>query len=290
MSKIAILLLFFSLLPARGQGLRIGFWNVENLMDTINCRGTNDGEFTPEGSAHWTAAKYEAKVAQLRHFIALLKPDILGLGEVENREVLEDITRGTDYKIVHYEGPDYRGIEVALIYRDTLTLLSSEPIPASTARRTRELLRAEFGLGSNSLVLYVAHLPSRRGNDPRNEVARGQIGTQIDSLCLTELPKAVVVMGDMNSNPLALNSVYNASLAPYKRGLGSYAYGDVWQMYDQILLGGAVAAGVEAQVFAPDELITTKGRYKGYPRKGHPSDHFPVYVDLVFGGAGGRGR
>ena len=109
----------------------IGFYNLENLFDTYHDEGKNDYEFLPDGANQWTEAKYQKKLANMAHVIAAMKEDngrwhtVLGVSEIENRHVLEDLVAEPEiaeanYQIVHYDGPDQRGVDVALLYKPEL--------------------------------------------------------------------------------------------------------------------------------------------------------------------------
>ena len=140
---LAILLTAITCLDAQKtkQNYVIGFYNLENLFDTYDDPVKNDAEFLPDGANRWTEAKYRKKLSNMAHVIAEMAKSnkrfhtILGVSEIENRLVLEDLVcepeiASANYQIVHYESPDRRGVDVALLYRpDQFTLLDSESIP-----------------------------------------------------------------------------------------------------------------------------------------------------------------
>lgn len=262
---------------AQWKQCRVAFWNLENLFDTINAPAVADNEFTPTGQYRWTGDKYRAKTTRIRATIEMLNPVVMGLCEVENSDVIADILPPA-YGYVHYDSPDIRGIDVALIYdQRRVDVLSSEPVRAVGARSTRDLLRVDMVVDGLPLTVVVAHLPSRRGNDPRASLQREAISRQLDSLSRTA--HNIVICGDFNRNPSKdlLPLLYNTSSAAYRSGRGSYAYRDVWQMYDQIFVSNHLRT--EVNIFT-EGLIQRSGRFKGYPAKGAPSDHLPVFVDL----------
>ena len=131
-----------------GKSYVIGFYNLENLFDTYHDEGKNDYEYLPDGANQWTEAKYQKKLSNMAQVIAAMKQDngawhtILGVSEIENRHVLEDLVADpqiaeANYQIVHYDGPDTRGVDVALFYKpDQFTYLDSESIPFDFNSRT----------------------------------------------------------------------------------------------------------------------------------------------------------
>lgn len=269
----------FMTVAPQNKTFRAAFWNLENLFDTINAPAAADNEFTPQGVRKWTSAKYANKTETIRQVIAALNADLLGVCEVENREVVEDILlQGYDY--IHFDSPDIRGIDVALLYKsDKATIESTYTIKALGSQPTRDILVANMITEGKPLRIIVAHLPSKRSKNAKTQAQRQQIIAQIDSL--TRDVENVIVCGDFNQNPTAeiMPALYNATAEAYRQGKGSYAYGDVWHMYDQILVSNPLRC--DASVFVRAQMVQQSGRFKGYPAKSSPSDHFPVYIDFV---------
>ena len=191
---ILIVLSFLFLLPAAyGQkklnGYVVGFYNLENLFDTFHDDGKNDYQYLPDGSNQWTEVKYEKKLHNMATVIKAMAKDngkyhtILGVSEIENRHVLEDLVSqpeiaDANYQIVHYDGPDRRGVDVGLLYKpDQFKVLESRSIPFTfdseikfdmtpeeqEAFRTRDILMVRGMLGGEMFAFYVCHLPSRLG-------------------------------------------------------------------------------------------------------------------------------
>ena len=289
---------------ARQGRITVGFYNLENLFDTINEPGKSDGEFTPQGSRKWDTRKYNGKLDALAGAISLFAPDILGVCEAENIGVLDDMAvreaiAAYGYAAVHYDSPDPRGADVALLYRaDRVEILSSEPLPAPEGKATRDILRVEAFYEGLAFSIYVVHLPSRRGNDPAAARQRRRMVETLDKLCLAETQadpeRCVVVCGDFNDNPDSrllrgsMGTMRNASAAPFRQGKGSYAWRDVWQMYDQIFVSLNMTSGQglwrmdgDAEVVGDPALLQRSGRFAAYPAKGKISDHLPVVVKFV---------
>ncbi len=219
----------------------IGFYNLENLFDTYHDEGKNDYEYLPDGANQWTEAKYQKKLANMAHVIAAMKADngvwhtVLGVSEIENRHVLEDLVSepeiaAANFQIVHYDGPDRRGVDVGLLYDPAkMKLVESESIPFTFAGsviqfdltpeeqanfRTRDVLMVHGIIGGEHFAFYVCHLPSRLGGKGQDLRARG--GEIIYNHSVEMMKKypgiKCVVMGDMNDNPT------DDSMALYLRG------------------------------------------------------------------------
>lgn len=208
----------------------VGFYNVENLFDTVDDPATSDEEFLPDGRNHWTQDKYETKLHNIASVIAAIKEEtgvfhtVLGLAEVENAGVLENLVSepeiaGAGYSFVHHDSPDRRGIDVALLYRpDQFQVLDSEVIPFSfdgtavevslsdeekESFRTRDILMVRGLLDGEQFAFYVAHLPSRvggKGGDLRSLGAE-TIYNHSRQLMRDYPGIKIAVMGDMNDNP-----------------------------------------------------------------------------------------
>ena len=259
----------------------IGFYNLENLFGTFDDPAKNDEEFLPEGKNKWTDAKYQKKLHNMASVIGTMASEngafhtILGVSEIENRLVLEDLVSQPEiaranYQIVHYDSPDARGVDVGLLYRpDQFTYLDSESIPFTfdsdiefsmsedlqDAFKTRDILMVHGRIDGEDFAIYVAHLPSRiggKGGDLRSRGAEIIYSHAMDMM--EKYPGIkVVVMGDMNDNPTDTSmSVYlhgkeNPSevgrqdfFSPFfsmlKKGYGSIAYRGEWSIYDIIMV------------------------------------------------------
>ena len=212
-----------------GKSYVIGFYNLENLFDTVHDDGKNDYEYLPDGANQWTETKYQKKLSNMAQVIAAMKQDngawhtVLGVSEIENRHVLEDLVIQPDiadanFQIVHYDGPDRRGVDVGLLYRPELfTVLESKSIPFTfdsdldfgmtkeeqDAFRTRDLLMVRGMLGGEMFAFFVAHLPSRLGEKSGALRSRGGQMMYEESVRLMKAYPGIkiVAMGDMNDNP-----------------------------------------------------------------------------------------
>lgn len=320
------------------QIFTIAFYNVENLFDTKDDPHTFDDDRTPAGKDRWTQDIYDKKLDNMAQAISRVgysktgsAPVLLGLCEVENREVLEDlISRPSilqeDYGIVHFDSPDQRGIDVALLYNKKLFLpdnAQARPLyiydseNASKRVYTRDQLVVTGSLAGERIHIVVNHWPSRSGGTKKSNyrrLAAARLNRQItDSLLLLNPYAKIINMGDFNDDPrdesikkiletsnnkenVALKQFYNPMEDLHKKGLGTSAYRDGWNLFDQVLLSRAFLEKdystlrfYNAGIFNDRFLITRTGQYRGYPFRsmgqngftGGYSDHFPVFVYLI---------
>lgn len=314
----------------------IGFYNFENLFDTLDTPQKYDEDFTPEGSYRYNTKIYLEKLGNLAQIVSEIGTDItpdgaaiLGVAEVENRKVLEDfaqqpLVRDRNYQVVHYESPDERGIDVALLYQPKyFKVLSSHnyevEIFDSNGERdyTRDVLRVSGLLDGEEVHVMVNHWPSRSGGEARSQplrVAAAKVAKSIaDSLRQANPNAKILIMGDLNDDPsnvsveevlqakdkesrVRTGDMFNPMYEYYKKGIGTLAYRDAWNLFDQIILSKGLldkqVGGCQyykAQIINKPYLYQKTGQYKGYPYRtfagstylGGYSDHFPVCVYLV---------
>jgi endonuclease/exonuclease/phosphatase family metal-dependent hydrolase len=310
----------------------VGFYNVENLFDTVNAEGVEDEEFTPDGPNNWTQKRYKKKLGDLAEVIGDLGtektphgPAVLGLAEVENRRVLEDLVEtepiaDRNYRIVHHQSPDERGIDVALLYRpDYFKLKDSASFKVDLPEndKTRDQLLVSGKLAGERLHFMVAHWPSRSGGQAQSQpkrVAAAEVARKVvDSIQSAEENAKIIYMGDLNDDPInkSVQKVLKAKGSPedlsedaffnpmrkfYEKGIGTLAWRDNWNLFDQILVSHPLTEDdmskfryYEAGVYDPSYLKLDEGNFKGYPFRtyvgssyqGGYSDHFPVYTYLI---------
>jgi hypothetical protein len=274
-----LLLLAFHPLFSQKQDYKVacvGFYNFENLFDTIDSPDTNDSEFLPNGTRRWTAEIYQDKLKNLDRVVSELGTDvtpdgvaILGVAEVENRLVLEDFVKqpkiaDRNYQIVHYDSPDERGIDVGLIYQPKyFTVTGSRAIPlllygdGGERNFTRDILYVSGLLDGEPLHVLVNHWPSRRGGEaatrPMRNAAALICKNVKDSLLNLDPNAKVIVMGDLNDDPNSpsvkkvlasaadKNAVknggfYNPMEEFFRQGIGTMAYQDAWSLFDQVII------------------------------------------------------
>lgn len=275
---VAALLLLMSLSASAQktqQNYVIGFYNLENLFDIYDDPVKNDSEFLPEGKNKWTQAKYEKKLHNMAKVIRSMADNnkrwhtILGISEIENRLVIEDLVSqpeiaDANYQIVHYDSPDRRGVDVALLYKpDQFTYLDSESIPFdfnsdidfsdtdTSYFKTRDILMVHGLIAGEHFAFYVAHLPSRIGGKGGNLRGRGGEIIYNHAMMMEEKYPGIkiVAMGDMNDNPtddsmakylhgqerlenVTPTEFFSPYISMLKAGYGSLCYQGVWSIYD----------------------------------------------------------
>jgi Endonuclease/Exonuclease/phosphatase family len=316
----------------------VGFYNIENLYDTLDNPLSDDAQFLPKGEYRYTGERYLYKLGRLAEVISQLgvetTPDgvaILGMCEIENRSVLEDLAKepklvGRNYKIIHYDSPDRRGVDVALIYQPKyFTPISSRPVELvqfekgsdTTRRYTRDILYVCGLLDGDTVHIMVNHWPSRRGGESASKPFRNHAASVCkgisDSILLNNPTAKIIVMGDLNDDPVNESvakimgakrkktqteprEFYNPMWEPYDNGIGTLAYNDAWNLFDQTLLSYGLISPLPSgyfyssvRVFNEPWLTQKDGAFKGYPWRtyvgstfmGGYSDHFPVYITLL---------
>ncbi len=312
----------------------VGFYNIENFYDTLDSPNTDDAEFLPGSAKHWGTERYRLKCQHMAKVIGEMATDVhpdglvcMGFSEIENRSVLEDLiaTPPLDkrhYGIVHHDSPDRRGVDVGFIYNPKYFRVLHERVyhlfdVADTAWRTRDQLVVNGLLDGDNVTFIVNHWPSRRGGEKRSQPKRflaATLGRHIEDSLLAINPDArIIYMGDLNDDPVDpsvrkfLNStgdkseavngkLFNPMFDLYQKGIGSLAYADTWNLFDQIILSPALVSGkggryhyYGARVYNQEYMRQDEGNFKGYPLRtfvgdqfmnGY-SDHFPVFVILV---------
>ncbi|RZT97444.1 hypothetical protein EV201_2114 [Ancylomarina subtilis] len=292
----------------------IGFYNLENLFDTLDDPEKRDDEYTPEGKNKWTESKYKAKLFNMAHAISLIGKEgckegfsILGVCEVENRKVLEDLVAepalvNRKLQIVHYPSPDKRGIDVGLLYNPKrFEVIESKSFRLHAFRNdgdtlfTRDQLLVTGLLDKEKVHVIVNHWPSRSGGEKVSRPSRNKAAQLCRSICdsLTQAdPKAkILVMGDLNDDPfndsvkkhlktkakiskMSPEFMYNPWENILAKGYGTLAYRDTWNLFDQIILSNPLIDKntegykfLTCNIFKKKFMIQQEGRYKGYPKR-----------------------
>lgn len=323
-----VLFLFFLLIPAVSvlaqSRFRVMTYNVENLFDTRNDTLKNDNEFLPEGERKWDSRKYWDKLQKIAKVIAAVGeeqlPDLVALCEVENDSCLTDLTqrsvlRRAGYRYVMTQSRDARGVDVALLYQPArfrpLLVENIDVHPEEIGQKpTRDILHVTGLLqSSDTLDVYVCHMPSRGGGKEETEPFRihtaSMLRTSVDVILKERKLPRVLIMGDFNDYPhdrslsqvlkaqrpaegkgtLSPNDLYNLSdeIKP-----GTYRYQGEWNTLDHLIVTGNMLPA-RGRVFMPEWLLEKDNTYGGYkpfrtyqgPRYlGGYSDHLPVFADL----------
>lgn len=339
-----IVLGFVLFLPAAAQAqdkqyqmVSAAFYNLENLYDTVDDPNKNDEEFLPEGAKRYTEKIFREKLDRLSEVLSKISvektpdgPAFIGVAEVENRFVLEELVKhpllvSRGYRICHYDSPDLRGVDVGMLYNPKYfvpikTHSLHVPLVSESGRsiRTRDILWVEGYLLGEKIHVFVNHWPSRRGGEERSSPLRQKAASVakaiIDSIQGIDPNVKAIVMGDLNDDPLSPSikkvlkatgdtqkvsndGMYNPFEPFYKKGIGTLAWQDSWNLFDQIIFTPAwiQSSTIEgwffskAEVFNRPFLTQKTGNFKGYPLRtfvgneyqGGYSDHFPVIVYLL---------
>lgn len=308
-----VLLLLFSLRVVsqddrKSQPVRLMFYNVENLFDIYDDSLKDDDDFLPDGLMRWNFTRYNKKINSVyKTIVAAGKwspPAIVGLCEVENRKVLEDLIYGTylskyDYGIIHEDSPDERGIDVCLIYRKSFVNIIDFKywIPLSVAKKdffSRSVLYAKCQIQNDTIHLIVNHWPSRRGGVLAGESLRMKISEMIreaaDSInnCFSGFAK-IIIMGDFNCTPddkviqtlikpsgskktQSSLSLVNLAGSRNSNASGTYHYMGTWETLDQIIVSEwflnckkGLSTGLEKfMIFKPEFLLRKDPKYPGF--------------------------
>lgn len=298
--------------------VRVMFYNLENLFDTYDDTLKNDESFLPNGDHHWNNYKYYEKSNNLGRTILAVGGwegvEIVGLCEVENLKVLKDLTqktvlKGTDYKILHQESPDKRGIDVALLYRsDKITIDTVQYIQVflgKDQRPTRDILYATVHTPNDArLHVFVNHWPSRYGgqmqSDPKRKAAAREVRSYVDSILKVEPHANILLMGDFNDEPEneSIHDVLNAqsdstfqdstqlyNLMSHIHGNnGTHKYRGTWGVLDQFMVSKWLYQGKNnlkvidgPLIFRAPFLITKETKYPG-------EKPFRTYIGFKYNG------
>lgn len=291
-----------------GSRLRLAFYNIENFFDIKFDSTRQYNEFTPEGTQRWTLSRYLHKRTNVFKIIMAMgegsPPDLLGFCEVENEDVLSDLILGTplkkfNYRVVHFESGDRRGIDVGLIYRlDHLSLINSKAIvfsdPSDANFVTRDILYVSFEVdAADTLHVFVNHWPSRYGgvlsSDIKRIMAAELLRKHVDSLKHYHRNPKIVLMGDFNDTPedISIKKVLRALspdkvmqdsdlvhlfTKPEELGFeGTIKHMQNWQIFDHIIVSQSLYSSDDGlgfiqgsqRIFAKNFLLTDDDRHLG---------------------------
>jgi endonuclease/exonuclease/phosphatase family metal-dependent hydrolase len=297
--------------------LFVAFWNLENLFDTVNDPNKNDEEFLPNSNLEWTQQRFDKKIYNLSRVIRSMNgnsgPDILGVCEVENKNVLDSMTQkylnDLNYDIVHVESPDKRGIDVALLYRDgkfDITQVTVDTVHLSDGWPTRPVLGVHMqNEYKKDFTVFVNHWPSRSGGEVESEPNRIEaaktLRNAIDKVLRKDPLACIISIGDYNdepgnesiletlkAHPVICDSVksgseintnyevFNLAYKEYAEGNGTLKYKDNWNLLDQVIVSGNVLTGNTITYICDSYTI-----YKPYFLQTHSGKYagtpFPTY-------------
>jgi len=302
--------------PERPARIAVAFYNCENFFDTSRNPTKDDEEFTPTGKYHYGRKIYEQKLRNIATVLQSMEapygPALAGLAEIENKQVLQDLVTQPEiasrhYRFVWFDGPDERGINVALLYDPArCTLLHAQPLAVRLdtlpvtgevpKRTTRDVLYATAILAGDTVQVFVNHWPSRTDGDagsrPRRIAAARVLKHTMNSL-LTRQPIAkIIVMGDFNDNPadssirqvlqanggvdhITADGLFNPFASLYRQGQGTEVYDRNWNLFDQVMVSGGLVNGHSrglrydsAGIYRPDFLTDHHKGREGAPYRG----------------------
>ena len=308
MKTLLLCLLLAANQPA--DSIKVLFWNVENFFDWRNdSTSVSDAEFSSQGARRWTRKRFAAKCNAIAKAILWAGvPDVIGLAEVENARVLKRLLQETalrklDYRIVHFDSPDTRGIDVALLYRASrLELVSAKPCHLyaedSTVLATRDILLAQLRTSAGSEIAFlVNHHPSKysgaAASEPRRRTALMRLKQLADSL-QADGPPRILAMGDMNDTPenplfqLLTPALENRAADLHRQGEGTIKYEGRWELIDMFFASSSARTG-PMRILQIPFLMTRDGAHTGTkplrtysgPRYlGGVSDHCPIQISI----------
>ncbi len=327
MKKILFTGLFAALIVAcfAQKPYKVVFYNFENLFDTLRDPDIHDEEFQPDGLKKWNSAKYEKKLGNLEHVLFDIAaedkdyPVVIGVSEIENRSVMEDVIAQpklapANYRVVHYDSPDARGVDVGFYYRpDVFKLEGSAAIPFRMPGmphfRTRDFVTMWGTIEDEPFFFLVSHWPSRLGGKeasaPKRMAAARQVRAIIDSVQQSNPATKVVVMGDLNDDAtddsiveglgakgrtrdVQPGDMFNPFIPLLKAGYGTLAYRDEWNLFDNIIVSDNLVTAPEGElkiqragdskfyggIFRRPYMIQKEGQYKGYPLRTFVGNNF----------------
>ena len=333
---LSLVLILAGQAVAKGKGEKyaVGFYNLENLFDTVHDAGKNDSAFLPKGMYKWNTERYRLKLDHLAKVLGELGTDslaqgcgVIGVAEAENARVLDDLcateplkSRGFRYE--HIEGPDVRGIDCALLYdpkvfevRNTRLVPYVQELEKDSNYFTRGFFVVSGTMAHEHVTIVVNHLPSRYSGEFYRKLGAKQLRAVVDSLIDDDPNVKLIVMGDMNDDPMDESMAIDLAARRYPwelkerrdlwnpfwntlvDGHGTLEYMGRWNLFDQIILSKSLVDLSKRpkyktltyyghNVFCRDYMLEPDGPFKGTPLrtvigqrwlKGY-SDHLPTVV------------
>lgn len=274
-------------------------YNVENLFHPAHDSLKNDYEWTAEGERHWGYKRYHQKTENIARVLTNIGEwdgvDVVGLQEVENAAVVKRLCytlRRNEYDFVHYESPDPRGIDVALIYKKArIDTLSTKAIRIQHSElNTRDILYVCAQVDKKDTVhFFVCHFPSQRGGKAESEwkrkAAKEVLQKAVDSVFTVNKDAKIIVMGDMNSDELTFSGLEDKKM----KGEGTHKYQGQWTFLDHFYVSPSIDSLTHARVYDAEWIQETdekymglkpKRTYNGFRYQDGYSDHLPIQLIL----------
>lgn len=294
------------------------FYNVENLFDTIDNPNTKDEEFLPLSEKKWDSYRYNYKLNQLEKvFNKIIEkenekniPDIIGLCEIENKLVIEDLLKtdvfkNHNYSIIHKESPDGRGIDCALLVNSKFEVLQNDFIQINNpkeSRKTRDIVYSRLKFKNQIINVFVNHWPSRWGGQEASNHKRVFVAKVLRKYIdeKTSQNDFNIIMGDFNDYPnnesldeiLVKDDLINLMSSNQASGKGSYNYRGNWNWLDQIIVSKEISVfkSIKFGAFEEDFMMYTNKKGEVYPNRsfggknwyGGYSDHLPVFLKMSY--------
>ena len=298
---LLILVLTGCLVGVQAEDLCVVSYNVENLFhpkhDTVAGIEKEDLEWTPEGERRWSYSRYYRKVENIARVLTNIGEwpgvDIVGLQEVENalcvKRLCTTLRRG-EYDFVHYESPDRRGIDVALIYKKArIDTIVTRAIRVSELM-TRDILYVCARVDKrDTMHVFVCHLPSQRGGKAESEwkrqAAKQVLQQAVDSVYGTNPNAKIIVMGDMNSGDLRIRGLEDERM----KGEGTHKYQGRWTFLDHFYVSPSIDSISEARIYDAEWIqemdekymgLKPKRTYNGFRYENGFSDHLPIVLTI----------
>jgi len=299
------------------HSIAVAFYNCENFFDPADNLAKDDEDFTPDGKYHYTQKIYEQKLHNIATVIQSMDgadgPAIIGLAEVENSTVLNDLLRQPeiarrDYKYEWYDGPDPRGINVAMLYNPKyFRVLHSEPLHVDLSATdnksiTRDVLHVLGILAGDTVHAFINHWPSRIGGEdesgPKRAIAARVNRDAINALMQQNPNTKVILMGDFNDNPtdnsitgilgakgdeqqVAVYGLFDPWANIYQAGNGTECFKHSWNLFDQIIISSTLLKSgnnrlyyEHAQIFKPEFIIDHYKGHEGEPHRSFVGTHW----------------
>lgn len=294
---------------ALAEPLTVVSYNVENLFHPENDSITDDDEWTEEGERHWSFTRYNRKVENIARVLTNIGEwdgvDVVGLQEIENAAVVKKLCytlRRGEYDFVHYDSPDPRGIDVALIYKKSrIDTLSSRAIRIQRSElRTRDILYVSALLDKrDTLHFFVCHFPSQRSGAAesawKREAAKETLQQAVDSVLAVCPGAKIIVMGDMNSEDIRLTGLVdkftNIQYPISNFQSGTHKYQGCWSFLDHFYVSPSIESISDARVYDALWIMETDEKYlglkpqrtyNGFTYQNGFSDHLPIVLTVIF--------
>ena len=306
---LVLSLLYVVGIQAQASSGRIIFYNTENFFDTIDDPKTADEEFTPAGYTHWNGERYQHKLDNISKLLnAMLEkrqPIAIGLSEVENKQVCEDLANQKALKkyhlgVIEQDSPDPRGIDVALLYdKDMFTVIATEFLKVKlpdTDKGTRDIVYVGGKTMGSELHLFVNHWPSRREgrtiSNNRRAAAATVLANKVHAIMKADKDARIIIMGDLNDNPtdssiaevlgtippsepLNPTLLYNLMAKPYHDGKYTLKYHSESDVFDQVIVSESMldkksairVVSQEGGIYKPTWILFEHPKYGEMPNR-----------------------